>query len=42
MAVTTETRTDSQIQTDVLAALNGDARGLPHETGVPVKDGVVT
>ena len=42
MAVTTETRTDSQIQTDVLAELKWDARVLPNEIGVAVKDGVVT
>jgi osmotically-inducible protein OsmY len=42
MAVTTETRTDAQIQTDVLAELKWDARVLPNEIGVAVKDGVVT
>ena len=42
MAVTTETRTDSQIQTDVLAELKWDVRVLPNEIGVAVKDGVVT
>ena len=42
MAVTTETRTDAQIQSDVLAELKWDARVLPNEIGVTVKDGVVT
>src|SRR6266446_3105862 len=42
MAVATETRTDPQIQTDVLAELKWDARVMPNEIGVMVKDGVVT
>jgi osmotically-inducible protein OsmY len=42
MAVGTETRTDAQIQTDVLAELKWDARVQPNEIGVVVKDGVVT
>src|SRR5690349_22995199 len=42
MAVTTETRTDTQIQTDVLAELKWEARVLPNEIGVVVKDGTVT
>src|SRR6266446_7100434 len=42
MAVATETRTDPQIQTDVLAELKWDARVMPNEIGVMVKDGIVT
>jgi osmotically-inducible protein OsmY len=42
MAIGTETRTDAQIQTDVLAELKWDARVQPNEIGVVVKDGVVT
>src|SRR3981081_1016869 len=42
MAVGTETRTDSQIQTDVLAELRWEPRLLANEIGVTVKDGVVT
>ena len=42
MAVVTETRTDSQIQSDVLAELRWEPRLLPNESGVMVKDGVVT
>jgi osmotically-inducible protein OsmY len=42
MAIATETRTDSQIQTDVLAELRFDPRVRPNEVGVTVKDGVVT
>ena len=42
MAVGIETRTDAQIQTDVLSELKYDARVLPNEIGVAVKDGVVT
>src|SRR5438445_4059168 len=37
-----ETRTDEQIQKDVLAELKWDARVQPNEIGVAVKDGVVT
>jgi osmotically-inducible protein OsmY len=42
MAVTTETRTDAQIQTDVLAELKWEPRIQPNEIGVAVKNGVVT
>ena len=42
MAVTTETRTDTQIQTDVLAELKWEPRIQPNEIGVAVKDGIVT
>jgi osmotically-inducible protein OsmY len=42
MAVTTETRTDAQIQSDVLAELKWDPRVQPNEIGVIVKNGVVT
>jgi len=42
MAVAIETRTDAQIQSDVLAELKWDARVMPNEIGVTVKDGVVT
>jgi osmotically-inducible protein OsmY len=42
MAVATETRTDVQIQTDVLAELKWEPRLNPNEIGVAVKDGVVT
>jgi osmotically-inducible protein OsmY len=42
VAIGTETRTDAQIQSDVLAELKYDARVLPNEIGVAVKDGVVT
>src|SRR5258706_12341666 len=42
MAVLTETRTDAQIQTDVLAELKWEPRIRPNEVGVAVKDGVVT
>jgi osmotically-inducible protein OsmY len=41
MALATETRTDAQIQQDVLAELRWDARVQPNEVGVSVKDGVV-
>jgi osmotically-inducible protein OsmY len=41
-ATLTETRTDEQIQRDVLAELKWDNRILPNEIGVSVKDGVVT
>src|SRR2546426_10156518 len=36
------TRTDVDIQTDVLEELKWDARVRPNEIGVAVKDGVVT
>jgi osmotically-inducible protein OsmY len=42
MALATETRTDSQIQADVLAELRFEPRVQPNEIGVAVKDGVVT
>ncbi len=42
MATTTATRTDEQIQKDVLAELKWDARVQPNEIGVAVKDGIVT
>jgi osmotically-inducible protein OsmY len=42
MAVATEARTDTEIQRDVLAELKWDARVIPNEIGVAVKDGVVT
>jgi osmotically-inducible protein OsmY len=42
MAVTTETRTDTQIQSDVLAELKWEPRVQPNEIGVAVKNGVVT
>jgi osmotically-inducible protein OsmY len=42
MAVGIETRTDVQIQSDVLAELKWEPRLLPNEIGVIVKDGVVT
>ena len=41
-ATRTETRTDEQIQRDVLAELKFEPRVLPNEIGVAVKDGVVT
>ena len=42
MALATETRSDTDIQRDVLAELRWDARVQPNEVGVAVKDGVVT
>ena len=41
-AAATETRTDAQIQQDVIAELKWDPRLAPNEIGVIVKDGVVT
>jgi osmotically-inducible protein OsmY len=41
-AVRTETRTDDEIQRDVLAELTWDTRVQSTEIGVAVKDGVVT
>lgn len=35
------TRTDEQIQKDVLAEIKCDSRVQPNEIGVAVKDGVV-
>jgi osmotically-inducible protein OsmY len=42
MAVATETRTDAQIQWNVLAELRWEPRVNPSEIGVAAKDGVVT
>jgi osmotically-inducible protein OsmY len=42
MAIATETRTDANIQKDVLDELRWDARVQPNEIGVIVKDGIVT
>jgi osmotically-inducible protein OsmY len=42
MAVMTETKTDQEIQRNVLEELNWDARVQPNEIGVSAKDGVVT
>jgi osmotically-inducible protein OsmY len=42
MAVATLTKTDEEIQRDVLAELKWDSRLQPNEIGVIVKDGVVT
>jgi osmotically-inducible protein OsmY len=42
MAVATITKTDEEIQRDVLAELKWDSRLQPNEIGVIVKDGVVT
>ena len=42
MAVTTEVRSDVQLQEDVLAELKWEPRIQPNEVGVAVKDGVVT
>jgi osmotically-inducible protein OsmY len=42
IATSVETRTDAQIQQDVLAELKWEPRVLPNEVGVSVKDGVVT
>lgn len=42
MITTNETRTDEEIQRDVLAELKWDAPVSPNEIGVSVKDGVVT
>src|SRR3979409_1489240 len=42
MALATEVKSDTQIQTDVLAELKWEPRVLPNEVGVAVKDGVVT
>src|SRR5258708_1842033 len=42
VAAVTETRTDAQIQPDVLAELKWDPRLQPNEIGVIVKDGIVT
>jgi osmotically-inducible protein OsmY len=42
MTTMTETRTDEQIQRDVFAELKWDARVMPNEIGVSVKNGIVT
>lgn len=42
MTAATMTRSDEQIQRDVLAELKWDARVQPNEIGVSAKDGVVT
>src|ERR1700687_1261808 len=42
MATAVETRSDVQIQADVLAELKWEPRVMPNEIGVSVKDGVVT
>jgi osmotically-inducible protein OsmY len=42
MALATDTRTDTQIQADVLAELKWEPRVSPNEIGVMVKDGIVT
>jgi len=42
MTTATRTRTDEQIQRDVLEEMKWDARLQPNEIGVAVKDGVVT
>src|ERR1700733_9073821 len=42
MTTATATRTDEEIQRDVLAELRWDARLQPNEIGVIVKDGIVT
>jgi osmotically-inducible protein OsmY len=41
MATLTGTRTDEEIQREVMAELKWDARVLPNEIGVAVKDGAV-
>src|SRR5256885_2800109 len=41
-ATATETRTDEQIQQEVLAELKYEPRVTPNEVGVVVKNGVVT
>jgi osmotically-inducible protein OsmY len=41
-ATATATRTDEEIQRDVLAELKWDARVQPNEIGVMVKDGIAT
>ena len=42
MTTMLDTRTDEQIQRDVFAELKWDARVLPNEIGVAVKNGIVT
>jgi osmotically-inducible protein OsmY len=42
MTTATATRTDADVQRDVLEELRWDARVQPNEIGVAVKDGIVT
>jgi osmotically-inducible protein OsmY len=42
MSIATETRTDAQVQSDVLAELKWEPRVQSTEIGVAVKDGIVT
>jgi osmotically-inducible protein OsmY len=42
MPVTTVTKTDEELQRDVLAELKWDAQVQPNEIGVSVKDGIAT
>ena len=42
MTTATATRTDADVQRDVLEELKWDARVQPNEIGVAVKDGIVT
>ena len=42
MTTTSATKTDEQIQRDVLDEFKWDARVQPNEIGVAVKDGIVT
>jgi osmotically-inducible protein OsmY len=42
VSIATSTRTDQEIQRDVLEELKWDAQVQPNEIGVTVKDGVVT
>ena len=42
MTSTLATKTDAQLQRDVLEELKWDARVQPNEIGVAVKDGIVT
>jgi osmotically-inducible protein OsmY len=42
MTSTLGTKTDAQLQRDVLEELKWDARVQPNEIGVAVKDGIVT
>ena len=42
MSAPTMTKTDEQIQREVLDELKWDARVRPNEIGVAVKDGIVT
>src|SRR5512138_81445 len=42
MTTATETRTDEQIQREVMEELKWDARVQPNDIGVAVRDGIVT